>query len=288
MSDPSALPGSRLYTLADARCEFAGYFLEGQALIRDLALLHDLRGAGFAYFRDVVLSIEPLIALLKHGEQLGFYVDAREPQFRLKIETSYHGTIRGALVPEGFAEFPQALSGVVRVLKLFPRNRPPYESVLEIDGLSLSGMVNRVLRESYQINSTVIVSAQSDQSLMLHQLPPLPGKDEYEYSPEALALRHRQIRSDLDGILARGLHAPEEIAAAFGEIGFRLLAGREIRLTCACSRERVIRGLQLACGPAYEELFDPGQDALETVCEYCKTAYSIRRSDLEHAVSPLN
>jgi molecular chaperone Hsp33 len=149
-------------------------------------------------------------------------------------------------------------------------------------------MVNRVLRESYQINSTVIVSPQSDQSLMLHQLPPLPGKEEYEYSPEALAARHRQIRTDLDGILARALHVPEEIAAAFGEIGFRVLANRDIRLTCACSRERVIRGLRLACGPDYGQLFDPGQDAVETVCEYCKTTYSIRRCDLEQAVSPMN
>jgi molecular chaperone Hsp33 len=279
---------SRLYTLVDGPCEFAGYFLEGQTLIQDLALVHNLRGAGFAYFRDVVLSIQPLIALLKHGEQLGFYVDASEPHFRLKIEASYHGATRGALIPEDFAEFPQALRGVVRVLKLFPRNRPPYESVLQIDGLSLSSMVNRVLSESYQVNSTVIVSQQSDQSLMLHQLPPLPGKDEYEYSPEALGTRHRQIRQELDAILARGLSGTEEIASAFGRIGFRLLAGREIRLACPCSRERVIQGIHLACGADYEELFDPGQEALETVCEYCKTRYEVRRHDLERAVSPLN
>ena len=68
----------RLYTFVDRRREFALYFLEGQRLIHDLALIHPVRGAGFAYFRDAVLSVQPMIALLKPGEQLGFYIDSVE------------------------------------------------------------------------------------------------------------------------------------------------------------------------------------------------------------------
>ena len=64
--------------------------VEGQRLIQDLALLHAIQRDGFAYFRDVVLSIEPMIALLKHGEQLGFYIDSANPFFRLKIEPAHH------------------------------------------------------------------------------------------------------------------------------------------------------------------------------------------------------
>ncbi len=85
---------SRLYTLIDDSREFALYFLEGQTLIQDMALLHPIRRSGFAYFRDVVLSVQPMVSFLKHGEQFGFYIDSEQPYFRLKIETAHSGSTR--------------------------------------------------------------------------------------------------------------------------------------------------------------------------------------------------
>ena len=43
------LPESRLYTAIDSEMEFALYFLEGQKLINDLALTHNIRGEGFSW-----------------------------------------------------------------------------------------------------------------------------------------------------------------------------------------------------------------------------------------------
>ena len=211
--DTAAPPESHLYTFVDEAREFALYFLEGQRLIHDLALLHPIRRAGFAYFRDVVLSVQPMIALLKHGEQLGFYIDSVEPFFRLKIETSHGGATRCALFPEEFQEFPAAMTGTVRVLKLFPDNVAPYESVLEIDALPLREIVNRVLAESYQVHAGIVVSQESDQSLMLLRLPPLAGDgEESRPSPTAADPRRQELERALGRILARGLHDLEEIA----------------------------------------------------------------------------
>lgn len=277
------LPHSRLYTFIDGSREFAIYFLEGQRLIRDLALTHDVRGPGFAWFRDVVLSVQPMIALLKHGEQLGFYIDSRDPFLRLKIETGHHGGIRCALVPEALDEFPESMDGVVRVIKLFPHNRPPYESVLAVESEGLRDMVNRVLRESYQIHSAVLVSPWSDQSLLLHQLPPVRGLEEYDYSLEAVRDRRREIDRATESIFREALHDAGAVEDAFGRIGFRLLAWRLVRFQCSCSAERVIRALLLASGGAPGVLFDPGQEALQVTCEYCKSSYSISRDDLAQA-----
>ena len=96
-TDATALPESRLYTFIDEPREFALYFLEGQRLIHDLAVVHAIRGDGFAYFRDTVLSVQPMIALLKGGEQFGFYIDSEQPYFRLKIEAAHGGATRCAL-----------------------------------------------------------------------------------------------------------------------------------------------------------------------------------------------
>ena len=288
MTNEPNLPDSRLYTFVDEPREFALYFLEGQRLIYELALLHAVRGDGFAYFRDVVLSIQPMIAFLKPGEQLGFYIDSDEPFFRFKIETGYHGETRSAILPTDFAQFPDTLRGTVRVQKIFPNNKLPYESLLEIENLPLREIVNRVLAHSYQVNSAVIVSENSDQSVMLNQLPPLPGKEEFEYSEEAVKTRRAQVAELMRNVFGRALHQPDQIQDAFAEIGFELLAGRRVCFRCACSRDRVVQSLTLLGETDREDLYHPGEDSLEVVCEYCKSRYQVSRQELEQAADPFN
>lgn len=273
-------PESRLYTLIDDSREFALYFLEGQGLIQDVALLHPIHGTGFAYFRDVILSVQPMVALLKHGEQFGFYIDSAEPYFRLKIETAHHGSTRCMLLPEDFQQFPEAMRGLVRLHKLCP-NSPPYESVLKVEGLPLREIVNRVLHDSYQVNCAMMLSQASDQSVLLHQLPPLPGEDEYEYSPEAVRSRREGIRSSVREIFSRALHETAEIEAAFAGIGFRLLAHRPMRFRCSCSRARMVENLRPVYQQEGDSLFEPGAHDLEVVCEYCKSRYRIDRAELD-------
>jgi len=273
------IPESRLYTFIDAPREFALYFLEGQSLIQDVALIHPIRGTGFAYFRDVLLSVQPMVALLKGGEQFGFYIDSEEPYFRLKIETAHHGSTRCMLLPETFQEFPEAMRGLVRLHKLQP-DRPPYESVLKAEGLPLREIVNRVLRDSYQVNCAMMLSEVSDQSVMLHQLPPLVGKDEYTYSAEAVHARREGIREALHAIFGEALHDEVGIVSAFAGIGFRLLAHRVMRVQCSCSRERMVENLQPVYQKEGDDLFEPGAHDLEVVCEYCKSRYRIDRSEL--------
>jgi molecular chaperone Hsp33 len=288
ISGQDDLPDSRLYTFIDERRESALYFLEGQSLIRELALLHPIRGDGFAYFRDVVLCIQPMIALIKRGEQFGFYIDSEEPYFRLKIETNHQGDMRSALVPEDFREFPETMRGIVRLQKLFPNNQVPYQSVLKIEGLPLGAIVNRVLQDSYQVHCAVTVSERSDQSAMIHQLPPLAGKDTYEYSTHAVRRRQAEMAQGLDRIFEQALHEPGQIVSAFGEIGLRLLASRTVRFRCGCSRERLIRSLHLLSKGESDQLFDPGQAFLDVACEYCKTLYRISRWDMTAGTEKLS
>jgi len=288
LSSAAELPESQLYTFIDERREFALYFLEGQKLIHDLALLHPVRRAGFAYFRDVVLCFQPMIGLIKSGEQLGVYIDSEEPYFRIKIETGHHGATRCMILPEDFQEFPPAMRGLVRVLKVFPNNQPPYESVLEVDSLPLGEIVNRVLRDSYQMPCAAQVSQISDQSLLLNRLPQLRGKDVSDYSIEAVEARWEQIREAIKGIFEQQLHDAEPLETAFAGVGFRLLSSRPVRFQCSCSRPRMIRNVHSVYKTEGESLFDPGQQTLEVTCEYCKTQYEISRDDLQLSVNRPN
>lgn len=258
--------------------EHALYFLEGQRLIHDLALIHPIRGPGFAYFREVVLSIQPLIALLKAGEQLGFYIDSEEPWFRLKIETSHDGQVRCMMLPEGFAEFPEAVTGIVRVERRFPAARAPYQSVLGLQGAALGQIVNHVLHDSWQVPCATHVSPDADQSVMLHQMPPLRGDDKSRFTPEALKERLEGLVEPMRPLFRRALQDQDEIVEAFRGLGFHPLTSRPVRLGCTCSRERVIRGLLLLEQP--ESVFEPGENRIEVTCEYCKKRFSIGRDEI--------
>ncbi len=282
---PDSLPDSRLYTFIDEPREYALYFLEGQKLIQDLALVHPIQGHGFAYFRETVLSVQPMIALLKGGEQLGFYLDSHRPDFRLKIETSHAGSTRCMLLPEEFRKFPAAMHGLVRVLKLFPNNRPPYESVIEIDGLALRQVVNRVLTDSYQVDCAIEISNISDQSLMLHQLPMLRGRDE---NPGAVKQRRAGIRDRVQDLFAQALTDPARIDEAFSAVGFRLLAHRPVRFECRCSRERMLAHLIPIYRKEGDSLFEPDSETLEIRCEYCKSTYDYARLELAEDPPGLN
>jgi molecular chaperone Hsp33 len=279
------LPESRLFTFIDEMREYALYFLEGQKLIQQLALVHPIQGQGFAYFRETVLSVQPMIALLKGGEQIGFYLDSDKPDFRLKIETGHLGTTRCMLLPEEFEEFPAAMHGFVRVLKLFPNNRPPYESVIQIEGLALRQVVNRVLADSYQVNCAIAVSDVSDQSLMLHKLPMLEERDD---NPGAAKERRDGIRGKVEALFAHALTDPSEITKAISAVGFRLLAQRPVRFGCSCSHDRMLSHLVPIYQREGESLFDPGCETLEIRCEYCKSKYDYSRGELRTHVASEN
>jgi redox-regulated HSP33 family molecular chaperone len=205
------------------------------------------------------------------------------PPFRLKIETAFHGDTRCALMPEGFHEFPGAVRGVARLLKLYPDNRPPYTSVIHLDGLSLGDMVNGVLRSSFQSGSVILVSRDADQSAMLHRLPPVGRHGDRDDDPVAAVERFRRsIEAPLAKLFARALTGREELHAAFEALGFHPLASRPVRLRCGCSRDRMLRNLRLvADGDAgLDELFGAGRPSLEVTCDYCKTRYRVTRDDL--------
>ena len=280
-----AVRQSRLYTFVDAEYEFALYFLEGQRLIEELAVVHELHGRGFAYFRDVVLSVQPMIAFLKRGEQFGFYLDGDSPEFRLKIETNWNGDTRSVLVPETFREFPEELWGLARLVKLFPNNAPPYQSILKVTGVPLAEVVNRVLLESYQVRAAVVVSGDSDRSAMLHRLPGLRQHEGDEEPAEAMDRMRARIDRELDGVFGRALDREEDVVPAFAGLGWHLLASREVRFRCTCSHDRFVRNILLLRDGqgSLEHLFDPGQHALDVVCEYCKQRYVVSREELRRA-----
>lgn len=272
------LAASRLYSFLDHKSGFNVHLLEGQKLIYDLALIHPKQSSGFAYFRDTILGLLPIIFFLKPGESLGLYIDSEEPYFRLKIETNSAGHTRTLLLPEDFNFFPMLVTGHARVTKMFSSGNQPYTSVIELKEVPTKSVINSILNQSYQTNSEVIVSDLSDQSVMVTKLPSLNVNSNIDDSTSRSEYikKHQLFFHD---VFEEGTDDIEKIVKIFEDRDFAYLGSRQINLFCPCSKDRMMLNLRGLYQHDIDHLFIDNQD-IEIKCDYCQKIYNISKTDL--------
>lgn len=274
------LSPSRLYSFLDSKDGFSVHFLEGQHLIHDLALIHDLKGPAFAYFRDAFLGFMPMICFLKPGENLGIYLDSEDPYFRLKIETDHGGHTRTLLLPEDFNQFPMNITGSARITKQFPGGRSPYSSIAEFKDTESKQIINQVIRDSYQVAAEVIVSEASDQSLLVMKLPALDVNKLPSDEDSSLKEYLKKKKNFFHHIFDEHHNDVQKVVAAFEAGPFAYLSSRQVDLTCPCSHEHMADNLRMLYASDLDHLFAEG-DPINVKCDYCKKNYAITRLEIE-------
>lgn len=272
------LVNSRLYSFLDHKNGFNIHFLEGQKLIHDLVLLHPLKGSGFSYFRDMVLGLMPIIHFLKPLESLGIYIDSEEPYLRLKIETNNAGHTRMLLLPEDFSNFPMELNGQARISKIV-QDKSPYTSMLSLENLPTKEVINKILNDSYQVPSKVVVSEISDQSVMVTKLPSL-NVNKIEDESVSLDQYIAKNRLKFHDIFEQAPNDIEKIVQLFEAQGLAYLASKPIDFFCPCSKERMIDNLKGMYQGRIDELMQ-GEPHLDIKCDYCNAQYVVLENELK-------
>lgn len=276
------LPESRLYSFIDQNEGFTLHFFEGQKLINDLAIIHSVVGAGFNYYRDAILSLQPMISFLKPGEGLGVYIDSDEPYFRLKIEMSDQGQMRTLLIPEDFNQFPKSIDGKCRIVKLLPGELQPYNSIIQLDNVDFHNVVNSILTESYQVNSEVFLSQASDQSLMIQKLPEINVNKVKTNYVLSISDYWKRLEGKVSKLYEVGTTEQSDIQSLFESEGLIFLGSKEIKFKCTCSRERMFQGVRsIVWSSGIDSVFEAHEAHIETKCDYCKTSYLLTREEFE-------
>lgn len=268
---------SRLYSFINQESNMALHFLEGQKVIHDLVLTHNLGPSALEYHRNTVLSSLQMLYFMKAGENLGIYIDSEEPYFRFKLELANSGQMRTLLLPEEFKEFPQQISGKVRLTKQFPKSAP-YTSIIDVDHLSSSDLINTILERSYQTHAKITISPSTDQSVMITKLPGINSKiiSDDDEDIEKFFNKKVDVISDAFNEILGDI---ERIVQFFENDGFVYLASKEIKFHCGCSRDRMIYNLSRLHLNDKSDLFEKEQ-IIEVRCDYCNTVYEISKNDL--------
>lgn len=279
------LEQSRLTSFIDQNAGFTVRYFDGQSVIRDLALIHNVKGEGFHFFRDAVLTFLPMISYLKSGESFGFYIDSNEPWFRFKLEANTHGFMRTLLAPEQFADFPKMITGNCRLSKLLPGGREPYNSVIKLDHLSVGEISNLILKDSYQVNAKLYLSQDSDQAILFQRLPDRQvDRTEGEERPDLDSYMQNEVAAAKE-MLKSGKVDYQTVVNHFEKRGMDLLTSTEVSFKCNCSRERMVQGVaSLTRSEGIDGVFE-GNESIETKCDYCQTFYLITREEISTALT---
>ncbi len=273
------LKESRIFKFLDNTNQFTLAFVEGQKLVQDLALIHSLNQEGFLYIRDAVLSTIPMLSFLKNQEGLGLYIDNDSPYFRLKIEGHSSGAFRTLLLPEDVKSIPEKLNGISRFTKILPKN--PYTSVIELKNKKFDEVINEVLVKSYQMNATIIISEDSDQSILISKLPDPNQNIAQDAEKNQISLREYKLKmqTHFNSIFTKGLNTQEKIQKEFENLGLIYLGNQTTKFSCPCSKERMVTNLVTLSDADKNDVFKSG--SVEIKCDYCKTKYKIFKSDLD-------
>lgn len=276
------LSTSKVLSFIDNKEGFMLYFFEGQKIIHDLAILHNLKGEGFHFLRDSILGTQLLSVFLKHKENYGFYIDSEDPYFRFKIETNFLGYMRTLLLPEDFNKFPDKINGVYRVSKVTDGSKEPYNTIIKIENKGIDQIVNQFFRDSFQINGNIHLSKESDQSVFLMKLPN-KNVDKVDHSSPGLSIKEYwdSNKSFINKIFKEAHNEQAPIEEAFTKKGFLFLGSKDIQLRCSCSRERMLLGISgLIRSSGFEEVMQ-GDKEIETKCDYCKTFYLLTEEEIK-------
>jgi molecular chaperone Hsp33 len=270
------LQPSGIYSFIDHKHSYVWYLLDGQKMLADIAVSQSLTANAQSFFRQNLLSVLPMTHLLKRGEGLGLYLDGDEPYFRWKCELNASGLFRTLLMPFDFDDCPEKMTGLCRVSKLLPAPKKSYTSVIKINELPLNEVINQVLRESYQVDAFIQVSAMQDQSLMVLRLGGKPT-----ISPKEYRLQHQLAITELIDLNWNQLSA-EELGKKLPE-PFEFVHHRPVEFSCPCHKERFMDSLLLSIGNdasrVHAELYNENKELFIT-CDYCKKNYIITEEDL--------
>jgi molecular chaperone Hsp33 len=281
---------SKLMSFMDKEKTFVLHFLEGQQLIDDLNQIHGAQGQASRFLKDSVLSAVPLIAFLKPGENLGLYIDNKEPYFLFKIEMNETGQLRTLLLSEDLNIFPEKLQGEGRLSKIFKNQLTPYTSIIDINGLDFHHVVSKILTDSYQMSAEVLISDFLNQSVLISILPNF-NIDKHEDDQEGPKNDLKQVlekqRTLIQKLFSEKIEDSKDIQTYLEKRDFLYLTGKETFFKCNCSKERMLSGIiSLTQSHTLEEIFE-GDQSLETQCDYCHQKYDISEKEIKKQMNSL-
>ena len=161
-----------------------------------------------------------------------------------------------------------------------PSRGKRYQGIVPLEGDCLASCIEAYFRQSEQLDTKVLLFADTEQAagLMLQALPPQKVTDNDQR--EANWAHVSTLAASLSRREALALDEETILYRLFHEDKVMLLEPRDVRFECSCSRARVVRALEsIGLTEARSILAEQGN--IEMNCEFCMASYVFEAPDLD-------
>jgi len=229
---------------------------------------------------ELMAAAALLSATLKFTGSVILQIQGKGPVNLLVVEATSERSLRGMAqweeLPTGHT--PAELIGDGRfVITIDPREGGQrYQGIVEIEGDTISAVLENYLRRSEQIESHLWLAADAENAagFMLQRLPGGQDEDDDTWS------RVSQLGSTLTPTELLALPGQEILRRLYHEEDIRLFSPEPVRFSCTCSRERVVAMLRML-GYAEVQSILREQGHVDVHCEFCNKQYKYDSVDTE-------
>lgn len=253
------------------------------ALAAEAARIHGCRPTAAVALGRSLGGALLLSAMLKEGQRVILQVAGDGPLGGIVAEADAVGRARGYVkhpevdlyLPDGKIDVGGAVGAgflhVVRDLGV----RQNYRGSVPLQSGEIAADLAHYLHVSEQVPSAVALGVFIDKGGIVgeaggYMLQALPGADDLMLE----FLEHRIAETKPVTAMLRDGMSPEEMLKEAIGIPFDILERKEPKLSCPCSRERVLNALAALPLADRDELAEKGEPIVVT-CEFCRTTYEI-------------
>lgn len=229
---------------------------------------------------EMMAAAALLSATLKYKGSLIMQVQGSGPVPLLVVEATSERTLRGMAQWSGeTGGLPfQRLVGQGRfVITIDPRESGQrYQGIVDLDGDSLSDVLENYLKRSEQLESRLWLAADDNRAAgMLLQKMPEGQSDDADLWERAAILGSTLKPDEL-----LGLPAGEIIRRLYHEEDLRVFEKEPWHFQCSCSKERVVNVLRMLGYNEVRSILEE-RGCVDVDCEFCNKHYRFDKVDAE-------
>jgi molecular chaperone Hsp33 len=271
-----------LLIAVDSEKKYAIRFLSlNHAITESLALKKPSSHLAKIYV-EFLLASTILGSRLDEQEAILFKLNFSKAELTINCEVNPRGAMRSAIFPADHQGNDISDNmGFLKVVRLNKGNEV-YESIVEMNKENVNDLIRKYLEQSVQSNSLFFINADLDNpaknyALWIEKLPDTSIEDwerfKKPYERQGFFQESFVDSDDPDVIVSRLFADPISI-----------LAVTKPKLTCACSKERILDALKLLPNEDLVDIFMEGK-GVTTQCDYCQRVWEIQDEDVRHLMN---
>jgi molecular chaperone Hsp33 len=237
-------------------------------------------------------------SLVKSGEEILLKVEGDGPAGKIIAEANQEGDVRGYIsnpdlefytTKDGKLDVARAVGSGELSLTKFMSMKEPYKGSVQLVSGEIGDDLTYYFTASEQIPSAVGLGVLVDKDLtvkaaggFLIQLLP-------EASDETIQLLEDNLEKikSVSALIEKGMSPEDILDKLLGELEYRVVARKNVRFKCRCSRDR---SYELIAGLGRDEIEETlkEQGKLEVKCHFCNQSYTFEKNEVEEILKELD